>query len=217
MPPSGRQKVGYMACPTVMPATSVGSARSRTATVPTPSTRNSPMWEMSKSPTPVRTSWCSRTSPVYRSGISKPAKSTSLAPAAAWKRWNGVRLRVVAGTRRAPGEETSGRYRMGYGRSRRGAAGTSVPYRKPCACPAEGSWTLARSDDDAYPLRYTEEERRSQRPREPARRVHGFRYGTLAGGGLEDAQLLPHRGEGRDRPVDVLRLVRGRELDTDAG
>src|SRR5207247_1330133 len=90
-----------------------------------PSTRNSPMWEMSNSPTPVRTSWCSRTSPVYRSGISKPAKSTSLAPAAAWKRWNGVRLRVVAGTRRAPGEETSGRYRMGCGRSRRGAARTS--------------------------------------------------------------------------------------------
>src|SRR5262245_55598240 len=52
------------------------------------------MCETSNSPAPVRTSVCSRTSPVYRTGISKPPKSMSLAPAATWKAWNGVRLTV---------------------------------------------------------------------------------------------------------------------------
>src|SRR4051794_4578474 len=54
----------------------------------------SPMWETSKTPTPVRTASCSSRMPAYWTGISQPANGTSLAPAA-WCRSNrGVRRSV---------------------------------------------------------------------------------------------------------------------------
>src|SRR5439155_4514548 len=61
----------------------------------------------------------------------------------------------------------------------RGPPDPRVPYRKSCACPVGRSWLLARRDDDAYRLRYSEEEQRRQRPRGPTGRVHDFRHGTL--------------------------------------
>ena len=83
----------------------------------------------------------------------------------------------------------------------------SVPCRKSCACRAGRSRPLARRDDDAYPLRYSEEEQRRQRPRGPARRVHDFRYGTLTAlGGLRAIGGRAPSGQRRGRGAPAQRL-----------
>src|SRR5688500_10504469 len=56
------------------------------------------MCETSKTPAPVRTATCSWRMPSYCTGISQPANGTSLAPAASWRSYSGVRRSVsVAG------------------------------------------------------------------------------------------------------------------------
>ena len=54
----------------------------------------SPMCETSKTPHASRTATCSSRIPPYCTGISQPAKGTSLAPASTWRSNSGVRLSV---------------------------------------------------------------------------------------------------------------------------
>src|ERR671910_2650633 len=54
------------------------------------------MCETSNMPAPVRTATCSWRIPSYWTGISQPAKGTSLAPARSWRSNSGVRRRVSA-------------------------------------------------------------------------------------------------------------------------
>ena len=48
---------------------------------------------------PVRYTGDVREHQAVRTGISKPAKSTSFAPAARWNSWNGVRFSAVLGSK----------------------------------------------------------------------------------------------------------------------
>ncbi len=72
----------YCAPPTAIFATSFESSRCSSASAPGPRVSIWPMCDTSNMPTSVRTAMCSGRTPSYCTGISQPAKSTILAPAA---------------------------------------------------------------------------------------------------------------------------------------
>src|ERR1039457_5047712 len=94
-PPSLHIKV-YWACPTTSLVTSFVSKPFSTRSAFGPATRNSPMCEMSKSPTRSRTAVCSARMPEYCTGISQPPNGTIFPPASRCEAYNGVRLRFSA-------------------------------------------------------------------------------------------------------------------------
>ena len=76
----------YCTCPGSSAPTSLQVTRLTKAFRSGPVISNSPMWETSKIPTPVRTALCSARMPLgYCTGISHPAKGTSLAPRDLWR------------------------------------------------------------------------------------------------------------------------------------
>jgi hypothetical protein len=74
----------YCTPPGSSAATSLQVTRVTKALRSGPVTSNSPMWDTSNTPAPVRTAWCSARMPAYCTGISQPANGTSLAPSALW-------------------------------------------------------------------------------------------------------------------------------------
>src|SRR5437867_6907851 len=95
MPPSGWQSSEYWTWPAARGEASLVQSRWTIPSASPPSTSNSPMWLMSKSPTARRTARCSSTMPVYCTGISQPPKGTIRAPALTWTSRRGVRLSGV--------------------------------------------------------------------------------------------------------------------------
>ena len=92
-PPSGWHIGEYSTRPGYILATSFVTRAFRNEAEPAPLTSNSPMWLTSNSPAARLTALCSSRMLRYCTGISQPAKSTSLAPCARWKSLSGVRLR----------------------------------------------------------------------------------------------------------------------------
>ncbi len=83
--PSGVSSAEYCTSPGPSAPTSLQQIRLTKAFRSGPVTSNSPMWETSKIPAPVRVALCSAWMPVgYCTGISQPAKGTILAPRATW-------------------------------------------------------------------------------------------------------------------------------------
>ena len=83
--PSGVRIAEYCTPPASSAETSLQVTRLTRAFRSGPVISNSPMWETSNTPAAVRTAWCSaRIPPAYCTGISQPAKGTSLAPDALW-------------------------------------------------------------------------------------------------------------------------------------
>jgi hypothetical protein len=66
------------------------------------------MCETSKRPAPVRTATCSSRMPRYCTGMSHPAKGTSLARRAAWRPCSGVCRRVSVVWAKSPEDVTNG-------------------------------------------------------------------------------------------------------------
>src|SRR5688500_1602522 len=92
--PSGVRIPEYCTPPVSSAETSLQVTRFTKALRSGPVTSNSPMWETSKMPVPVRTAWCSAMMPVgYCTGISQPAKGTIFPPRARWMSASGVRFR----------------------------------------------------------------------------------------------------------------------------
>src|SRR5687767_3831469 len=92
--PSGVRIPEYCTPPVSSAETSLQVTRFTKALRSGPVTSNSPMWETSKMPVPVRTAWCSAMMPVgYCTGISQPANATIFPPRARWCSTSGVRLR----------------------------------------------------------------------------------------------------------------------------
>ena len=102
-PPSSRHSTEYWAPRSAIFVTSFERTRWRNASAPGPLVSTSPMCDTSNTPAFVRTATCSWRMPSYCTGISQPAKGTSLAPAASWRSNRGVRRRVSAAGGKRPG------------------------------------------------------------------------------------------------------------------
>ncbi len=101
-PPASLHTSAYRHWPTFCVATLRVTTLSRNRCASGPANVSRPMCDTSNRLPLRRVCSCSSTIPRYSSGISHPAKSTSLAPAEAWKSWNGVRLSIVGGPYRPP-------------------------------------------------------------------------------------------------------------------
>ena len=96
MPPPSFVSSVYCASPGASAARSFESRPLQVIVrVPRRRTAKRPMWETSKTPTPLRTARCSSITPRYWTGIDQPANGTMRAPRDTWRACSGVSRRVA--------------------------------------------------------------------------------------------------------------------------
>src|SRR5262245_48386941 len=94
MPPRSSSIRLYCACPSTSPDVSLVTRLCTNCWLASPTTRNLPMCDTSKSPATLRTARCSSRIDVYCCGISQPPKSTMRPPRATCRSYSGVRFVV---------------------------------------------------------------------------------------------------------------------------
>src|SRR5512140_3355620 len=100
-PPFSLQSALYCACPSLHLERSLVTTPCAASSARGPSSVTSPMCETSKMPTSERTAACSSRTPLYCTGMSKPATSTMRAPASRCASYRGVRRATVPPERAA--------------------------------------------------------------------------------------------------------------------